>query len=203
MTSSVLTSPRAVAARTTLIGWRSGLVVALVLAAIGLLMFHPIDDRDVWWLLASGAYMVETRSFPTTDPFSTTAFGAEWINHAWGFELLLYGAHRVAGITGLVLLQALFAVATFAVLYVVVRGEGASRALALGAIAVGGLATRGFWAPRPQLVTYLALAVFWAILRAYRDDRADRLLWLPVITAVWANLHGGLLVLRVVLGMCV
>src|SRR5262245_59189106 len=102
---------------------RVGLVAA-VLAAIGALMLYPIDDLDVWWLLASGAYMVGTRSFPVTDPFSGPAFGAEWINHAWAFELLLYWVYDLAGVTGLVALQALFAVATFAVFYVGLRREG-------------------------------------------------------------------------------
>ncbi|MBI4011143.1 MAG: hypothetical protein HY359_02455 [Candidatus Rokubacteria bacterium] len=169
-------------------------LTAAVFAAIGAAMIYPIDDLDVWWLLRSGAYMVETRSFPTTDPFSDPAFGAPWVNHAWGFELVLYGVYRLAGTTGLVLLQALFAVATFAILYSLLRREGVGRGWALVAIAAGALATRGFWAPRPQLVTYLALAAFWAILRDSRDGRRDRLRWLPVMTAVWANLHGGYMV---------
>jgi hypothetical protein len=169
-------------------------LTAAVLAAIGCLMVYPIDDLDVWWLLKSGAYMVETRSFPTTDPFSWPAFGAEWINHAWAFQLLLYGVYRLGGTTALILLQAAFAVATFAVLYRVLRAEGLPRSWALAAIGVGGLASYGFWAPRPQIVTYLCLALFWGILRAYRDGRADHLAWLPLITVVWANFHGGFMV---------
>jgi hypothetical protein len=174
---------------------------AAVLAAIGLLMLYPIDDLDVWWLLAGGRYMVETRSFPTTDPFSGPAQGAEWLNHAWGFELLLYGVWQLAGPTGLVLLQALAAVATFAVLYLIARQEAVGHGWALVVVAAGGLATRGFWAPRPQLATYLLLAVFWAILRAYQHGRADRLVWLPLLTAVWANLHGGFMVGPALIGL--
>ena len=169
-------------------------LTAAVLAAIGVAMIYPIDDLDVWWLLRSGAYMLQTRSFPTTDPFSGPAFGAPWVNHAWGFELLLYAVYRLAGPTGLVLLQALFAVATFGVLHALLRREGVGRGFTLVAIAAGALATRGFWSPRPQLVTYLALAAFWAILRDYRDGRGDRLRWLPLMTVAWANLHGGFMV---------
>ncbi len=169
-------------------------LTAAVLAAIGCLMVYPIDDLDVWWLLRSGAYMVETRSFPTTDPFSWPAFGAEWINHAWAFQLLLYGVYRLGGTTALILLQALFAVATFAMLYRLLRAEGLPRSWALAAIATGGLASYGFWAPRPQIVTYLCLATVWGILRGYRDGRADHLVWLPLIAMVWANFHGGFMV---------
>ncbi len=176
-------------------------VVTAVLAAIGGLMIYPIEDPDLWWLLGAGAYMVQHRAFLTTDPFSATAAGAPWLNHAWGFELLLYGVYLLGGTTALILLQALFAVATFAVVYWLLRREGAGRSVALAGIALGALATRGFWLPRPQLVTYLLLAVFWAFFREYRAGRSDRLAWLPPITAVWANLHGGFMVGPAVLGL--
>ena len=119
-----------------------------VLTGIGLLMISPVEDLDVWWLLRTGQYMVETRSFPTTDPFSATAQGAEWLNHAWGFELLLYGVYRLAGTTGLIITPALFAVGTFALLYRLLRWEGLGRGWALALIALGAMATRGFWSPR-------------------------------------------------------
>ena len=80
--------------------------------------------------------MVETRSFPTTDPFSWSAFGAEWINHAWGFQLLLYGLYRLGGTTALILMQALFAVATLTVLNRIIRAEGLSPGWARGAASV-------------------------------------------------------------------
>jgi hypothetical protein len=182
-------------------GWRGAWATAAVLAGIGLTMLYPIDDLDVWWLLRSGAYMVETRTFPTLDPFSGPAHGAPWVNHAWAFELILYGIYRLAGTTGLILLQSAFAVATFGVIYGLLRREGATRGWALAVVAAGALASRGFWAPRPQLVTYLGLAVFWAILRDWRDGRARRLWWLPLITIVWANFHGGYMVGPALIGL--
>jgi hypothetical protein len=180
------------------VGWRGRAATAAVLAGIGLAMLYPIDDLDVWWLLRSGAYMVETRSFPRVDPFSGPAHGAPWVNHAWAFQLVLYGIYQLAGTTGMILLQALFAVATFAVLYGLLRREGAAQGWALTVVAVGALASR---APRPQLVTYLGLAVFWAILRDWRDGRARRLWWLPPATIIWANFHGGYMVGPVLIGL--
>jgi hypothetical protein len=165
-------------------------------------MVYPVDDLDVWWLLKSGAYMVETRSFPTTDPFSWSAFGAEWVNHAWAFQLVLYAAWRLGGTPGLIGLQAVFAMLTFAVLFRLLRAEGLPAGWARLAVAVGALATWGFWAPRPQIVTYLLLATFWAILRRYRDGQGDRLAWLPALTVVWANFHGAYMVGLALIGLC-
>jgi hypothetical protein len=172
------------------------------LTAVGLAAMCAIDDADFWWLLAGGRYMVETRSFPTTDPFSATAAGAEWLNHAWGFELLVYGVYALAGTTGVILLQGLAAATTFGVLYGLLRREGVRRGWCLGLLALGALATHGFWAPRPQLVTYVMLAVFTRVLADYQAGRETRLWWLPVLTALWANLHGGFLAGPALVALC-
>ena len=182
--------------------WARAACTTLALSGIGLLMASPINDPDLWWLLRGGRYMVETRSFPTTDPFSASAAGALWVNHAWGFELLLYGVYRVAGVTGLIGMQVLFAVATFGLLYRLLRREGVGQGWAWLVIGLGAVATRGFWSPRPQLVTYLCLAVLWAVLRGYRDGRTDHLLWLPPLTLVWANLHGGFMLSPALIALC-
>jgi hypothetical protein len=166
---------------------------AVFLAAVGLASLRPIDDPDFWWLLRGGRYMVETRSFPTTDPFSGTAQGSEWLNHAWGFELMIYGPWALAGPTGVILLQGLVTVLAFGVLYGLLRREGLGQGWSIGLLALAALATHGFWAPRPQLVTFLILALFVRILADYQAGRADRLWCLPVLTALWANMHAGFL----------
>jgi hypothetical protein len=157
-------------------------------------MLTPLEDPDVWWLLRGGRYIVETGTFPRVDPFSASAQGATWVNHAWGFEVLLYAVHAVGGTTALIGLGAVFAMLTFGVLYAVMRREGLGTAWALGLVALGALATRGFWYPRPQLVTYLFLALFWSVLRGSAAGPSGRLGWLPVLTVLWVNLHGGFLV---------
>jgi hypothetical protein len=146
--------------------------------------------------------MVETRSLATTDPFSATAAGAVWLNHAWGFELLLYGVYVLAGLMGVIVLQGLVVAATFGVLYGLLRTEGVGQGWSLGLLSLGALATHGFWAPRPQLVTYLLLAVFARTIADYQAGRQNRLWWLPILTALWANLHAGFLAGPGLIALC-
>jgi hypothetical protein len=175
--------------------------IGLGFLGIALLMVYPIKDPDLWWLLAGGQYMVEHRTFLTTDPFSASSRGATWLNHAWGFELILYGAYRAGGTTGLILLQVTFALLAFGLLYRQIVREGGGRPWALLVVALGALATRGFWEPRPQLVTYVFLALFWTILRDYVQDQRDRLGWLIPLTVLWINLHAGFAVGLALIGL--
>src|SRR5262249_20620598 len=177
-------------------------LTAAFMTAVGLTALRPIGDADFWWLLRAGRYMVETRTFPTTDPFSATAHGAAWLNHAWGFELFIYGVYALAGTTGVILLQGLAASATFGVLYGLLRREGVGQGWSFALLSLGVLATHGFWTPRPQLVTYFILTLFAGILADYQGRRQSRMWWLPVLTAVWANLHAGFLAGPALVALC-
>lgn len=162
-----------------------------VIALAAVAQATAVGDNDLWWLLKTGEYMVATGMFPTSDPFTWTAQGLPWINHTWGFELVLYGVYAVLGLAGLAVLQVLFALATFGVMYWTLRRDAVPAPWALALIGLAAVITKGFWAPRPQVVTYLGLAILWAILWDYREGRSDHLTWLPVLMVLWANLHGG------------
>src|SRR5207245_3074931 len=59
------------------------LLVMVFMAVIFTLAAQPITDPDFWWHLKTGQYIVETRTIPHTDIFSTLRFGSEWVTHEW------------------------------------------------------------------------------------------------------------------------
>ena len=73
--------------------------------------------------------------------------------------------------------------------------RGGLRPAGRSAPGLGALATWGFWSPRPQVLTYLLLAMFVRDPRRLPGRAADRLCWLPVLTARVGELprrvHGG------------
>jgi hypothetical protein len=72
------------------------------------------------------------------------------------------------------------------------------RALLLG---VAGIAGSPFWGPRPQMLTFLfvCLELYW--LERFMRRGGRQIYWLPLVMAVWANLHGGFLVGFLFLGI--
>ena len=71
------------------------LLVLLFAAAIFLSAMTDLLGLDIWWHLAVGRHLVQTRSFPARDIFSTT--GAAWDNKEWLFGIFVYLLHRRAG----------------------------------------------------------------------------------------------------------
>jgi hypothetical protein len=74
----------------------------------GVLLFslaRSVADPDLWGHVLFGGDLIRTGRVVRPDPYSYLSGDTLWINHEWLTEALFYGAYRVAGGTGLVLLK--------------------------------------------------------------------------------------------------
>jgi hypothetical protein len=167
------------------------LVVIVIFLSIFTFDLAQPTDIDFWWHLRTGQLIAESHSVPRVDPFSFTAAGRPWVAHEWLWELGLFRLYGLGGYRAAVLLSALIVTLAYAVLYRLLRHLGANELAAAGLViwaAFLGLPNLGV---RPREFTALFFAVF--LDRLYRERAGEsRLLWLlPVLMALWANLHGG------------
>lgn len=158
-----------------------GLVAILVAAVIGA---KAITDNSLLTHLATGELILDSRSVPTTDPYSRTAPGLAWTVQSWLASVLYAITDRVAGGVGIRLLHGAVAGAIGAGLWrltapaqqVVPR-----TALTMVPIMIGG----GLWAPRPFMFGLLALVLLLVVVRTGRPP------WLLVpLFWIWMNSHG-------------
>lgn len=155
---------------------------------------------DLAYHLRAGNEMLSTGTIPTVDTWTFTAAGIPWVDQQWGAQIVFALAERLGGWTGLAILRATLTGAIFASVVVIGLRRGLdARSAALLAIVVFVLAAPAM-ALRPQL---LGMACFALVLALVTDRRAHpRRLWLvPLIVAVWANLHGSFFLGPVVLGL--
>ncbi|MGD9517952.1 MAG: hypothetical protein AB7W28_00420 [Armatimonadota bacterium] len=175
------------------------LAAILLVAAVFAHTRCPEGSFDVWWHLATGRWIVEHGAVPTADPFSYTRQGAPWIAHEWGIDLVLYGLYKQWGLYGLAIYRQVVVSASALLLYLLCTGAGAHPLVAYGC----GLLLIQFIGPtlnaRPQLLLPLLFLISLHCLIAHRRGRRAAIWGVPVLAAVWANVHGGFLVLYFVL----
>ncbi len=147
---------------------------------------------DTFWHLASGRWMLDHHRVLTHDILSYTVTGHSWRTPEWGYDVVLAESVRVLGPSAYWLASA--GLATLTVLAVAWR----CRLMGAGWTWTGllcletGAAVTILLAVRPQMVSYLFVAVLLLVLSAARR-RAGWLWLVPVMFAAWANLHGSFL----------
>lgn len=171
---------------------------ALVSASVG-----QIRDIDLYWHLLVGN---EIRS---GTPIASAGHGwtfasvpDTWVSSQWASEVMLSWLHSVGGFRALVLFRVLSAAAALAVLALVTLRGRPIRAGAL-AFALGAVAVATTTQERSQQVTYvLAALVGWWAERLLREGRLPRWYVVLPLTVVWANFHGGWVLLPFTLVVC-
>jgi hypothetical protein len=163
------------------------LVIALCVSLFAM-SAREIADPDFWWHLATGCYIVETRSIPRHDVFSYTATDHKWITHEWLTQVMMIGLYKVGGLAALVLATCVVITLSFALVYLQCD---ARPHMAVFVVLLGALASAVTWGARPQMVNMLMAAWFARLLQRYRDGDRRTLWLLPLSTALWVNLHSG------------
>jgi len=148
-----------------------------------------LNDADTFWQIAIGQWILDNHAVPTRDVYSLTMRGAPWVSSSWLSQVLYALAFKWAGWIGCVVLAAVAAASTFAIL---------SRFLAqrlLIAVALI-LTLAAFILPwdhflaRPHLLAMPVMVAWTAALFSAVEREKIPPLWTLLLLALWANLHG-------------
>jgi len=156
-----------------------------------------ITDLDFWWHLKTGEWIWQHKAILYSDSFSYTFQGAEWINYEWLFHAIIYPIYQLSGFGGLIIFVIICALSTFLILFFACREvDGGNRWLSVTIPFVALLVVQGRFAIRPQIISYLLLALYLYLLILHRKERiTTRQLIFLLIPAhiLWVNVHGDFL----------
>lgn len=175
-------------------GFDSILALALFLFVLAT-GITDIWETDAWWHLAAGRRIVEKQSPTPADAFSHTQYGRPFVNDEWLGDAYLYGIFQRQGRRGLIIAVGLFAAAAFYLVFGACKQRGVPAPLAVAVTAIGAVAARTRFSPRPEILSLLFFSLILYLLgrfaRSAPDDaRARKLIWLvPVFQMLWVNAH--------------
>lgn len=160
----------------------------LVLATVP--MLTKIFTSDFGTHLAIGREIVRTGTVPAKEFLNYPSLGMHNPNGEWGFQALLYLVYAAGGLYGVSFLCWAVVFGIYVLLHRSMTLRGADPFLAVLAI----FAFSGFLRiriqPRPEIFTYLFIALTIYLFTEYYFGRRKRLLYLfPPLILVWANMH--------------
>lgn len=146
-------------------------------------------DSDIYWHVTVGQWIIDHHAVPHVDPFSFTMPGQHWITSAWLSEVVYFGAYKIAGWAGpLVLAAFAIALAFFLLTHLLLKRLPNIPVMIL--VGAGIALAAPHMLARPHVLVFPIL-VLWAnaLVSAAEERRAPTLRHLVLIT-LWANLHG-------------
>lgn len=172
-------------------------LVALLITFFGFFA-TKVWDIDFWSHIASGRYIVESGTIPSQDPFAMysniDAWGQLVLKSQWLGQVFLYEIQHYFGFDGVIVWRAAMLTACLWIVYWRCRIVNANMLIALVMTAITGMVLLSFTGERPQLFSFLYLAVVFLLLDAYQQTNHRWLLFvIPPIFILWANTHGGVL----------
>jgi hypothetical protein len=166
------------------------LVPALALLAIGAtvkLGIRQVSDPDVWWHLKTGAYVLSGGQFNGPDPwvpFSSRPF----VLTQWLPEVVAQQGYSLFGLPAVAWLRCAAMLALISALVWTAR-QAADTVPAIMAALAGLIGTGGSLSERPQLISFVLLAITVGAWWKTAHDLRPRW-WLAPLTLLWACSHG-------------
>ena len=149
--------------------------------------FTEMAGSDMWWHIAAGRELIQTKTVWMVDDWSFTAHGRDWLNHEWLSDIIYYAWVSAFGVESLVYWKWLVIVATFVVLQIVLARTSGDQLAALLCSAMAVSIAAPFLDVRPHLYTLLSFSLLmWLTL-----ERQAKPFSLGLLFLVWVNLHGG------------
>ena len=163
-------------------------------------LIAKISTVDLAYQLRAGAEILASGRIPTTDTWTFTMAGQAWIDQQWAAQIVLKSVEAVGGWVGLAAFRAVLVGLIFGGTCVIAvrRGLDVRTAAILSLVAF--VVAAPALALRPQL---LGMLCFVGVLLLVVGRRIHpRGLWLvPIIVAIWANIHGSFFLGPLVLGL--
>ncbi|MFA5099027.1 MAG: hypothetical protein WC461_02310 [Candidatus Paceibacterota bacterium] len=169
----------------------------LLIIFFGLIFIYScnqLKESDAFYHLKTGELIWQMKSVPHFDVFSYTAAGAPWVTHEWLAELIFYFVQAFTGFWGLISFVALISVLTYFIIFRLAMKQGADFYVTLAFLFGLVFTTFKFWIPRPQIFSYLALAILVFSLESFRREKKNKYLWfIAVAMLFWANTNASFL----------
>jgi hypothetical protein len=163
--------------------------------------FHRLNHTDLWGHLNFGRWIAEHGALPHADPFASVQLNQPMLHSAWLSQWIGYEVQHTFGNDGLALGHCLMVALMGVFLMVAVAKRGTSGTVVWTAgilMFILGLPILG--TIRPQLFGMLSAALT-LLGCSILLTRKTPLYWLPVLFALWANLHGSVLMGLAILGL--
>jgi hypothetical protein len=168
--------------------WSYVLAASFLLAA--LFGVRLVNDSDLGFHLRTGQWIIQNHHFPSQDAFTYTVPGHEYLDMEWLYQVVIYLAWKLGSYSLLSVLHISLALLALLLLWGRLREGGTSPGITVLLFLLAVLSSEPRFRVRPEILTWVFLALDLWILDSRINRRRDLLFLLPLIQLLWVNTEG-------------
>lgn len=151
-----------------------------------------IKDPDYFWHIKAGEYMIKNKLILKKDVFSWFLYGKKWMSHEWLFEIIINIFKIIFGKIG-ILIYVFLCLLSLIFIFLLYNKREYLKNIPISLLWIFFmLIFMGFVQARPHLISYNLLAItLYLLYDNYNNEDSKKIYFLPVISLIWANVHGG------------
>lgn len=180
-------------------------IFLIVFSIMILSIFFMKLGNDYFWHTKVGEYIVTNLSIPYHDVFSWYGAGKNlyWMSHEWLSEVFIYGFDYLFKSFGPIF----FCFITYSILIVTLyccnkENFSKNKLFTIFWSLLGFLTFSKVILPRPHMISYILLAfTIYILLDNFNNKNSKKIYFLPLISLLWSNFHGGSSNLPYILGL--
>jgi hypothetical protein len=176
-------------------------IILLVTLTGGVLAQRLLGDAGIGWHIRNGEQMLRTHEITRADSFSVTMGGHTWYAWEWLYDVVIAGIHHWWGLNAVVFFTAVIIALTFALTLRLSLRRGADLPFAALVLALALGASMIHLFARPHVLSWLFTVIWFQVLDSSENTNGRRLWYLPALTLLWVNVHGGFVVGLALLGL--
>ncbi len=167
-------------------------VVCSILAIIFIfwISLRCVQSHDIWTDLAVGKNICKTLSIPTSEIFSFSTDGENWVPESWLYQVSVFLCYKVVGFDGITIVKALLLAS---LMFLLVRFFYSRRwNLCISGIVVSWFVFvfNDLFLIRAQTVSFVLFLFNVTLLLKFRETKKNKyLFYFPVIHLLWVNVH--------------
>ena len=167
------------------------ILLSIVISIVIVLTFTNIDS-DYLWHFTAGKYMINNKTILTHDIFSWSMKNQYWMSHEWLFEVIIFKLFQLFNNFS-IYIYVLSSLICLNILIISINKNKYLKNIYFSTIWIcisSILITIS--TPRPQILSLIlfCLTIF-LLYDLYENENSKKIYFLPFISLIWANIHGG------------
>lgn len=149
-----------------------------------------LREPDIWWQIRTGEWIIKNGKVPSTDIFSFTHYGKDWINIKWGFEVLAAFISTHFGPEAVFLIQISISILLLWFVYKTLKLfnlHSAPLFLFTTIILLFSIEYRIIG--RPEMFSHVLLVIYIYLLLLYNQTKTKLIFFVVPLQIIWCNMH--------------